>query len=237
LEGETIFSNNAAVFASSKEDAKSLLGSGQKLGDSEVLIADPYNKRAIITYTNLETETPNIEWEFNSDRYVSDFHIIIQDDVTVTIRDDSIENADALIRQGTNIIWTNESSSPVSIYSGTTTFDLFQADPDLNLYGDIFQSGVLDPGDRFAYKFTTVGEIDYFVYPGILTGQITVTRNRISQMDRFVILESDGLEPPFSSREIKDDAWGNIDWSFGEGYLVKPRDARPLLNNGVIIST
>jgi len=107
----------------------------------------------------------------------------------------------------------------------------------LNLYGDVFKSGVLQPGERFAYKFVMVGEYDWFVYPGILTGRVSVTRNRISSMDQFIVLESDGLESPFSSRVIKVDAWGNILWSFGESYLVKPRDARPLINDGVIIST
>lgn len=235
--GNTIFSNNAAVFALTKSGAKELLGSGQKLGDSEILVADSYNKRAIITYTNLSTQKPQIEWQYDSDRYISDFHIILQDNVTIDIYDDRISDSEVFIRQGSLVIWENKSSSPVSIYSGTTTADEFELDPDLNLYGNVFYSSTLQPGERYSYKFVSVGEIDYFVYPGILTGKVTVTRNRISSMDRFVILENDGLESPFSSRVIKVDAWGNILWSFGESYLVKPRDARPVLNGGVIIST
>ncbi|GAF98952.1 unnamed protein product, partial [marine sediment metagenome] len=144
---------------------------------------------------------------------------------------------DTFIRQGALIIWENNSASPVSIYSGTTTYAQFQADPDLNLYGNVFNSETLEPGERYSYKFVSVGEFNWFVYPGILTGKITVTRERISSRDQYVVLENDGLESPFSSRVMKLDSWGNTLWTFGEGYLVKPRDARPLLNNGVIIST
>ena len=96
---------------------------------------------------------------------------------------------------------------------------------------------MLQPGERYSYKFVSVGEQDWFVYPAILTGKITVTRNRISSRDQFLILENDGLESPFSSRVIKVDSWGNLLWSFGESYLSNPRDARPMLNNNVIIST
>ncbi len=238
MEGETLMSNNAAIFALTKTDAKTLLGSAEKLGESEILIGDAYNKRAIITLTDLATETPRVEWQFDSDRYVSDFHIILQDNVTISVGDDAIDSTDVFIRQNSIVIWENNSASPISIYSGTTTYDQFQADPDLNLYGDIFSSGVLEPGERYSYKFVSVGEVNYFTYPGILTGKITVTRNRVSSRDQYIVLENDGLDSPFSSRVIRVDSWGNILWSFGDGgYLVKPRDARPLLNNGVIVST
>ena len=237
MDSEILMSNNAAIFAKTKETAKTLLGSAEKLGDQEILIGDSYNKRAIITVTDLETETPRVEWQFDSDRYVSDFHMVNRDNVVISIRDDAIDATDVFIRQGTLVIWENNSASPVSIYSGTTTYEQFQADPDLNLYGDIFKSATLEPGERFSYKFVSVGEVNWFVYPGILTGKITVTRHRVSSRDQYIVLENDGLESPFSSRVIKLDSWGNALWTFGEGYLVKPRDARPLLNNGVIIST
>lgn len=237
MDGLVILSNNAAVFADSKLDAKSLLGSAEKLGDNELLIGDAINKRAIITYTNLETEVPQIEWEFSSDRYISDFHIILQDFVTITINDDAITDSDIFIRQGTTVVWENNSSKPVSIHSGTTNYDSFQLDPDLNLYGDVFSSPSLQPGERFSYEFTSTGDSNWFVYPDILTGIIKVTVNRISSRDEFIVLEGDGLESPFSSRVIRVDSWGNVVWSFGEGYLVKPRDARPLLDDKVLIST
>ena len=237
MKGEVLMSNNAALFAPTKLQAKDILGSAEKLGDNEILIADAYNKRAIITNTDLDTEMPKIEWQYDSDRYVSDFHIVIQDNVVIDVRDDAITNANVFIRQGTNIIWENNSVSPISIYSGTTTYDTFQLDPDLDLYGDVFASTVLQPGERYTYKFLTVSEYDWFVYPSILTGKVTVTRGRLSSRDKYIILENDGLESPFTSRVLKVNNWGVILWSFGEGYLVKPRDSRPLLNNGVIIST
>jgi len=237
MESDVIMSNNAAIFASNKENAKDILGSAEKVGDQEILIGDSINKRAIITLTDLETETPRVEWQYDSDRYVPDFHIVRQDEIVVSVRDDAIDPTDLFIRQNSIVVWENNSVSPISIYSGTTTYSQFQADPDLNLYGDIFKSPVLEPGERFSHKFVSVGEVNWFVYPGILTGKITVTRHRVSSRDKYIILESDGLDSPFSSRVIKVDSWGNVVWSFGESYLVKPRDARPLLNNGVIIST
>jgi len=237
MESNTLMSNNAAVFALTKVSAQSLLGSAEKLGDNEILIGDSYNKRAIITTTDLTTEKPLIEWEYNSDRYIPDFHIVLQDDVTVNVNDSSISEADVFVRQNSIVIWENNSASPISIYSGTTTYDTFQQDPDLTLYGDVFSSPVLQPGERYAFKFVNIGEFNWFTYPDILVGKITVTRNRISSRDKFIVLENDGLESPFSSRVIKVDSWGNVLWSFGEGYLVKPRDARPLTSGGVIIST
>ena len=237
MTADTLFTNNAAKFASTRETAKSLLGSVEKIGDDEILIADSFNKRAIIVYTNLDTGKPLIEFEYNSDRYVPDAHIIYQEAVTIEINDDSISPSEIFIRQGTTIIWENNSSKPVSIYSGTTTYDLFQLDPDLNLYGDLF-SQTIAVGDRFSYKFISGGEINYFIYPDILTGSVNVTKNRISNRDEFLLLESDNLESPFSSRLIRVDCYGNILWSFGEGgYLVKPRDVRPSFNDNLIIST
>jgi len=237
LQGKTIMSNNAAKFALSKSNAKLILGSVEKLGNNEILVGDSINKRALITFTDLETEKPLIEWEYNSDRFVSDFHIILQDDVVIELRDDSISDANVFVKQGTTVIWENTTASPVSVNSGTTTFDQFQLDPDLTLFGDIFRSPVLEPGERFAFKFAEVGEVNWFVYPSILTGKITVTRNRISSTDQFIILENDGLESPFSSRVIKVDSWGNVVYSLGESFLVQPRDASPLLNGGILIST
>jgi hypothetical protein len=237
MDGSVVFSNNAAIFAETKDEAKSLLGSAEKLGETELLIADSCNKRALITCANVSSQMSQIEWQFDSNRYISDFHIVTQDDVVVSVGDDAISESSVFVRQGTNIIWENNSVSPISIYSGSTSYDQFQLDPDLTLYGDVFFSTTLQPGDRYTFKMVTVGEYPWFVYPSILIGNITVTRNRISSRDQFLILENDNLESPFSSRVIRVDAWGNVMWVFGEGYLVKPRDARPLLNNRVIISS
>jgi hypothetical protein len=141
------------------------------------------------------------------------------------------------VRQGTTIVWRNSSSSPITIYSGTTTYDLFQQDPDLGLYGDIFTSPVLDPGETFSFELIDDGEVDWFTYPDILTGKINVTRQRLSSRDLYYILESDGLESPFTSRLVKVDSWGNTIWTFGEGLIVAPRDVRPMLNGNILLST
>jgi hypothetical protein len=236
-EGETIFSNNAAKFAEDKDRAKDILGSAEKIGSSELLIGDSLRKRAIIVYTDLATQVPEIEWQYDSDRFVTDFHIVPQEQRVIDIFDDSISEDNIFVRQGTTIVWRNSSASPVTIYSGTTTFDLFQQDPDLTLYGGVFTSPVLDPGETFSFEFIDDGEFDWFVYPDILTGKINVTRQRLSSRDLYYILESDGLESPFTSRLIKVDSWGNILWSFGESMIVKPRDVRPLLNGDILLST
>jgi hypothetical protein len=235
--GETFFSNNAARFANNKEQAKMILGSAEKIGPSELLIADSIRKRAIITYTNLESEKSIIEWQYDSDRYIPDFHIVPQEERVIDIFDDSISESSVYIRRGTTIVWRNSSSSPITIYSGSTNYDLFQQDPDLNLYGNNFTSSVINPGDSYSFNFITGGEFDWFTYPDILTGEIVVTNQRISSRDLYYLLESDGLESPFTSRLIKVDSWGNLLFSFGEGLIVKPRDVRPMLNGNVLLST
>ena len=234
--GDVLFSNNAPIFALTKEDAKVLLGSAEKIGDGELVIADSYNKRAIITSTNLTTQIPKIIWQYESDRYLPDAHMVLQDNVTISIGNDAISESSTIIRQGANVIWINNSSAPVTVYSGTTTYDQFNLDPDLNLYGSVFKSQILDIGERFTYKFVDTGNFDWFCYPSILTGRITVTQNRISNRDNYLILENDGLSSAFSSRLIKVDSWGNVLWAL-ESYLVQPRDVRPLLNGNAIIST
>jgi hypothetical protein len=235
--GEVLFSNNAAKFAENSERAKLLLGSVEKIGDNELMIGDSLRKRAITVYTDLDTNVPQIIWQFDSDKFVPDFHIVPQEQITININDDSVSESNVFIRQGTTIVWKNNSSSPVTVYSGTTTLTIFNQDPDLTLYGDTFTSAVLDPGDTYEYKFVTEGEFDWFAYPDILTGKITVTKQRLSSRDLYYILESDGLESPFTSRLIKVDSWGNVQWSFGESLLVQPRDVRPMFNGNILLST
>jgi len=237
MSGEVVFSNNAAIFSDKKENAKKTLGSAEKIGESELLIGDSINKRAMIVHTDLVTQIPKIIWEYESDRNVVDFHLNIQEMREISIYDGSVSSGFTYLKQGMNLIWKNESSIPVSIYSGYTTYDLFNVNPNLNLYGDTFKSPVLQPGESYSFKFNNEGEYPWFVYPSIVTGEIKVTEQRLSEQDEYYILESDGLDSPFSSRLVKVDSWGHIVWSFGESYLVKPRDVRPMLNNKVLIST
>jgi len=234
MDGNILFGSSLAQFATSKEEAKNILGSARSIGKSEVLIADSINKRAIIIdiFNN-----ENVIWEYLSDRYIVDFQIVNQEEREISIYDGSLSESLSYLKQGMNIIWKNESAIPVSIYSGYTTFELFTANPNLNLYGNQFSSPVLQPGETYTFKFDIEGEYDWFVYPSIITGKINVTPQRLSPQDEYYILESDGLDSPFSSRLIKVDAWGNILWEFGSGYLVKPRDVRPMLDNKVLIST
>jgi hypothetical protein len=235
--GKTIFSNNDAKMPPTKELAKDLLGSceGTELG--ELLIADSYNKKAIITKTNSLSKESMIQWEYNSDKYISDFHLILQDPIYIEIYDGYVSPNSLTIRVGSSITWINKSSSPISIWSGRTSYTDFYNNPDFNLYGNDFNSEVLQVGESYTFKFNSENIYYWFTYPSILTGVIYSYSNRITENDQYIILENDGLEGAYSSRVLKVDNYGNVLWSFGEGYLCKPRDARPLMNGNILIST
>lgn len=237
MDGNVFFTNNAAQFAESRAQAKEILGSAEKIGNNEILIADSLRQRAIVVYTDLLTEKPVIRWEYMSDRYVVDFHLVPQNDIAISVVDGGTFESQLYAIQGSTVIWTNNSSIPISIHSGKTTFDQFYQDPDLNIYGDVFYSPTIDPGDTYSFTFDSSGEFNWFVYPTIVSGTINVTEQRMSSRDHFVILENDGTDSSFSSRVIKVDTWGNVIWSFGESYLVNPRDARPLVGGNVLVST
>lgn len=199
-------------------------------------INNVFNNSNITGGNQMFFNVSRVIWEYDSDKYITSFGLV---PVTkqVKICDDAIRDSFTFIRQGETVEWVNESSRPISIYSGTTNYDQFQLDPDLGLYGGDYHSTVLQPGDTYSYKFVTIGESDWFTYPDILTGKVSITKNRVNDSDQFLITENDNITAPFSSRVIKIDAWGNVLWSFGEGYMVKPRNAGPLLNNNVIVST
>lgn len=233
MDGNAIMVDSSADFARYKDEAQHMLGSVEKIGRNNLLIGDSINKRAII----VDKQTNQIIWQYDSDRNVVDFHLVNEPEITISMTDGAISLPLLYIRKGTTVIWENNSTAPISIYSGTTTYESFTENPNLNLYGDEFSSGVLQPGESYSFKFINDAQYSWFVYPSIITGYIQTTQQRLSSEDQYLILESDGLDSPFSSRLIKVDSWGNTLWSFGEGYLVKPRDARPMLNNKVLIST
>ncbi len=185
---------------------------------------------------NVSVAISTMSWQYQSSRYITSFQLIPVDYQEISIDDDGIRNSSVWIRQGTTVKWLNNSSKPISIYSGKTYYDQFTLDPNLALYGKEFKSPVIQPGKSWSYKFVSVGESDWFIYPDILTGTVTVTRERLNPNDQFLIVEDDNLGKPFSSRVIKVDSWGNVMWSFGEAYLVNPRKAQPLLNGGIVIS-
>ncbi len=236
-QGNVTFSNNAAQFAGTREEAKNLLGSARKISSNELLIADSKNKRTIITKTELITQKPLIVWQYDSDRYIVDAQITNREDNVINVYDGHIDLSSILISSGMQVTWKNLSSSPIQIYSGTTSEEAFAADPDLNLYGDAFQSESLAPGETFTHQFDEYGDFGWFVYPQILTGTIHVSEQRISENDKIYMIESDGAESPYTSRIIKTDMWGNVLWSFGDGYLVKPRDVRIMTDGKLLIST
>lgn len=237
LEGDVTLSNNAAVFATSRTEAKNILGSVKKIGQNEILIGDSKNQRAIICYVDTTNKTTKLIWQYDSDRYVVDFISYPQEDAVINVNNGSIDVTEEFVVRGNTVTWKNNTISPIEIYSGNTDYDAFYANPDLTQYGKYFKSDTINPGESYSFRFEMNGEFNWFVYPSILTGKVTVTEQRISSRDMFYILESDGLESPYTSRAIKVDTWGNILWSFGENYLVKPRDIRALSNNKVLIST
>jgi hypothetical protein len=232
MDGNLMASNDRAIFSNTKEEAKNILGSTEKISANEILIADSVNKRAII----VDIATKKIKWMYNSDRYVIDAHIVLQNTLTVDINSSNVASDDITLNKGQTIIWENKLSTPVTIYSGNIDGIDITTNFDENLYGDLFKSIVLNQGDRWAYEFASTGDFDWFTYPNALTGTITVSNYKMSSANQFILLESDGLESSSTSRAIKIDSWGNVIWSM-ENFLVKPRDIRSLINNKVLIST
>ena len=232
MDGNIIATSYQASFSDSKTQAKDILGSVEKISDTEVLIADAKNKRAII----VDVITQKILWEYNSDRYIVDAHICSEADVVIDVSDSSATNNDINIYLNQFVIWTNNSSEPLYIYSGDIG-DKTAEGINLNSYGDIFTSPELFTQDRFAHKFAVENEYLWFSYPNLVKGTITVSKVRANTSSQFLILERDNLESPYSGRVVKVDSWGNILVTFGEGYLVKSSDAVPLLDNKILIST
>jgi hypothetical protein len=95
----------------------------------------------------------------------------------------------------------------------------------------------LQVGESYIYKFNSENIYHWFTYPSILTGTIYSYSHRVTERDQYIVLENDGLDGAYSSRVLKVDSYGNVVWGFGEGYLCKPRDARPLINGNILIST
>ena len=233
MDGNEIMKSSLAAFAHSKEQAKNILGSAKKNGDNELLIADSINKTAFVYDISMRKRI----WQYNSDRYITDFALDMYNEIDIEIYDDGFSNDEIIIRKGMTVNWKNKTSNIISIYSGYTNSEIFNANPNLQLYGGKFKKESINVNEEFSFKFDNYGEYYWFVYPSIITGKIIVSSQKISSLDNFYILESDGLETPFSSRAIKVDSWGNIKWSFGEGYIVKPRDIRPMKNGKILIST
>lgn len=262
LDGNIIFSTGDAKFADTKEEIKKMPGSITKIDKKTILVGDVKNKKASLwtkKYTEIVAiDTENIDltkiigevfnnidatlssynliWEYSSDRFVNCFKITIPD-ISISITDGSSDPNSITVRKNSTITWINNSTAPIYVYSGKTTSELFAENPDLSLYGQEFVSPVINVGDSWSTTLYTYGTKDWFIYPSIVTGKITVNEQPIYDYDTFLISENDGLDYPFSSRIIKVNYNKEIVWSFGNGYLVRPRKAIPLNNNKVLIST
>jgi len=235
--GAVIFTNNAAKFSDTKANAKSYLGSAFKVSDSELMMADAIRHRAIMTYTDLATQSPKIIWEYSADRLVSDFQIVEQTERSISVQDTTCSPDEIYVKTGMKVVWRNSSSVQIQIYSGTVTPAEFAADPDLTLYGDDFFSKELQPGEEFVFQFDNVGDFGWFAHPNIVTGSVRVSAARISSEDQYLIVEKDAEPTIYGARVIRVDAWGNVVWSFGKGILYDPKDVRALVNDAVMISS
>ena len=241
LNGKLLFSNNAAKFGELRADAAVGLGGVKKTNVGELMIADAVQQRAIITHTNLADQSTFVAWQYDSDRQVTDFRIVSSIAAVIGLTQTTVDTPELLISSGTSVTWTNNSPGPQTIYSGSTTMSQFNGDPDLTLYGKDFISSELKPGESFSRSFSELGDFNWFAYPAItgaeVTGLIRVSANRIGPNDKYIIVENDPTAEITSGRVIQVDAWGNILWIFGEGLLYNPRDARPLPDGSIVIST
>ena len=231
MDGNVIISNNQPNFATTKEEVKNILGSVEKTNSNEILIADSINKRAII----VDVITQKIKWEYKSDRYILDAHLVPQDNITIKINNSNYISSDIVVNKGQTVIWENNIVDPITIYSGDISNTDISVGFDGDLYGDVFKSITLSQGERWSFNFAEESEISWFSYPNGFVGKVIVSDYKISSANQFLLLECDGLESPYTGRLVRVDCWGNILWSF-ENYVVSPKDARPLLNNKVLIS-
>lgn len=238
VDGSVLFSNNAAQFGNDRAVIKKTLGSAYKVANNRVLIGDAMRKRAIITNTDLVSQKTFVAWEYLSNRFVVDAQPVWVGEKHISVGQTMASPHELLVEQGATVIWKNDSMIPVTIYSGTTTPEQFASDPDLELFGDDFISQELLPGEGFSYTFYNLGTFNWFAYPTIVTGTVHVSSSGVSPADQYMLVENDGLESAFGNRVIKIDSWGNVIWSYGEGFLVDPKDVRGVPGgSSIIIST
>jgi hypothetical protein len=234
--GNVVTSNIDALIVRSRDEAKSLLGSVEKGGPDELLIGDAVNRRAIIADLDTSSKTSQIVWEFNSDKIISDFSRIPLETTTFEIDENGLNKDSVFIKRDSSVIWRNNSSDTIRILSGSTTSSLFAEDPDLALFGFEFDSGDLAPGESFVFRFINFGTFNFFVYPDIFTGQVFVTNSSISPDDKFVLAENDASKSSYASRAIKIDAWGNLEWSFGETFVRFVKDVKPVSDTEIVVT-
>ena len=234
--GKLVMSNNLAVIAANKTDAKTYLGSVVKYGSGEIFIGDPNGKRAIVVELDTTNKTSTIIWAYDSDKMISDFNRVPDVSGIVNIDDSGIDNSEASIRRDVSVTWYNNTNETVRILSGATTYVQFYQDPDLDLFGSEFDSGDVLPGEYYSFRFLNIGTFDYFVYPFIFTGSVSVIETSITPNDTFVLAENDPSGSSYLNRVLKIDAWGNIVWSFGEAFVSLVKDAKPTSSGEIVIT-
>ena len=230
------FSFSEAEIARSPSDALSFLGSVCKVSDDVVLVGDSAGRRALVVKVDRDNSTCSVEWEYTSDRRVSDFSRFRTSYTEITYGEDGLPDAATYIPSGTVVTWTNSSTANIRIISGTTDPEQFAADPDLSLFGQEFDSGVIAPGQSFSYRFSDYGDFGYFVWPQIDTGRVSVSDYPVSTQDKFIIVENDPVSSSYSSRVAVVDSWGNVLWTFGDSLVRRIKDARPSGESGIIIT-
>jgi hypothetical protein len=235
-DAEVVMTTNDAVIARNREESGEFLGSVEKgLGD-EFLIGDAVGRRAIVSVVDTAARTTSVVWEYQSDRIVSDFARVPDSEAEISIDEQGLPREDFYVRRDTPATWINNTSANIRILSGSTTPEQFAADPDFTLFGSEFDSGVIAPGESYTFRFINYGTFHFFVWPSIDTGVMYVTESPVSPEDRFIVVENGPAASSYASRVVRIDAWGNAEWSFGETFLRRIKDARPVSENEVVVT-
>jgi hypothetical protein len=229
-------SNNQAVIAANKSDAKSYLGSASKYGGNEIFIGDPNGKRAIVVEIDPVNRTSTIIWSYDSDKMISDFNRVPDSSAVLSVGDSGLSSSSRYVRRGLNVTWYNNTIETIRIMSGSTSYSQFNLDPDLDLFGAEFDSGDILPGEYYSFSFLNIGTFDYFVYPFIYTGSVSVVETSITPNDLFVLAENDPSGSSYLNRVLKIDAWGNVVWSFGYSFVSFVKDAKPTSSGEIVIT-
>lgn len=235
--GTVVLSSSDAVIARTRDEAKESLGSVEKGDADELLIGDAIGRRAIVVTVDSVNRSTQVVWEYDSDRFVSDFSRVPMDTVGLEVDEQGISQQNFYVRRDSPVTWTNASAQNIRILSGATTLTQFEADPDLTLFGEEFDSGILAPGESYTFRFINNGVFHYFAWPFIYTGSILVTESPVSPQDKFILVENDPTGSSYSSRIARLDAWGNVEWSFGETFFRAVKDAKPVSATEVVVTT
>lgn len=113
MDGNIITKNGEANFSDTKYNAKSILGSVEKISKNDILIADSKNKRAII----VDVLKNRIKWEYISDRYIYDAHLFP--------RDNDINNDDFIVSSSDFFLITEGDSFESPFTSKIRKIDMF----------------------------------------------------------------------------------------------------------------